>query len=887
MKKQDYVLLALVFTSTLFSHLILNTNPNSIFGSICYAQEIDPAKEQIFKEADEALQRAESGDITLLAPSTFIKANGYYQKALREYEAGESLEEVRENLQRTIEHIQVAFEKAELSKSVLRTLIQTRKEAKALEIPKRAGYIFSKAESMFGEAAMEVENGDLASARSIAKEAEREYRVTVIEALRTFVLADAKQKVKNIEATIPEESSRKATAELDKTESFIMAQETTDLAIEELIAQAHNQIQQALTFMNPEPYDLVVEELVLSTEELNVGEDAVIRSVVRNTGNQPAKGITILFMTKDDREIGRATIEHLEPAQTEEVSVTATIPRLDEYQVTVRVDPENLFAESNEQNNEIQQVFTIESLGTPIWRYIISSIAAAIFSGSGATFFTRRRQKKKVPVRDGEAFKVTGRVMKPENTPVSGAVVIVFDKRLRIEVLLGKTTTDEEGCYEVEYTVEELVEARKNQPDLVIRAFDKEDREIASSRVIYNAQQAETVDLILGEHGRRETSEYHQLMETLTPLLQNVVLTELTGEDVAFLASKIGISPQQIDYLAHSVRLGEKTKCPPEVLYGLFRQNLPTSLPELLAQSPGTQRSALETAVNNNTISATVHDFLESALERFQKLAVDHVLEPLEPLPPGTTSLGDLLSTVQGITPERQKEFLKLYLQHQGSIEDFWEKLRENAEFREAVDDLQLTLQLGVLSQNHLPMVKKLKELNRDGTIPSLRDLARLDVDSWSELINTPVPDDNNMLMFSVNWTSELQDSLDNGDIPDELRQSFADSYSSFFLAVGDPTNELLLSAGASISLEEAGNRWLIIDNERTYTVSKEEDKLSIYSSIIGAPPDVPGENGVEKIRNYAKTMSVMLSAILTKKVDIDWLLRFGSTVGDGFTPSR
>ena len=864
MKKQNYIWLILVFISMLFFHLTFNAGYDSIFDGICYAQEIDPAKEQIFKEAEEALQRAEAEDMTLLSPSNFTKANEFYHKALEDYEAEENQEKVRENLQRAIEYVDTAFGKAKLSKSVLESLIQTRKEAKALDIPKSAAYIFSKAESMFGEAAMKVEDGDLASARSIAKNTEKEYRVAVIEALRKLALADARNKLKNIEHTIPQESARKAKAELDKTESFILAKKATDFAIGKLIAEVHTRIQQALASMNAGPYDLMIEELVLDTEELHVGEDTVIRSSVRNVGNQPAEGITVLFLTKEEREIGRATIEHLDPAQAKEVNITATIPKLDEYLITVRVDPENLITESNEQNNEMQQFFAVESLGSSLWKYIVSCLASALFSGSGATFYIRKRRRKVpvgVPIKD-EVFKVTGHIMKPDNTPISGAVVTVFDKNLRSEALLGKTTTNEEGNYEIEYSTEEFHKMKKNQPDLVVRASDQEDRDIASSKVIYNARQAEIVDLIQDGRDIEPASEYQKLMETLAPLLQDTVLAELTEEDITFLASKIGVFPQQITDLIHSAQLGEKAKCPMEVFYGLFRQNFPTSMSALLAQSPEAQRNTLETAISNNIVPATVRDFLDAVLERFQELVVENALEPLEPLPSGTTHLGDLLNTVQGVTAEQRREFLKLLVSHRAPYEGFWEELRENAEFREAVDDLQFTLQLGVLTQNHLPMVKKLKTLEWNGRIPSLQDLAMLDVDGWLKLINTPGSDDeNNMLMFSIDQISELQDSLDNGNIPEELRQSFAD-------------NELPLSDEASISFEEAGNRWLIADNEWKYTVSREEDKLSIYSNIIGAPPNVPGENGVEKIKNYAKAMSVTLHAILTNKIGIDWLLR-------------
>ena len=83
------------------------------------------------------------------------------------------------------------------------------------------------------------------------------------------------------------------------------------------------------------------------------------------------------------------------------------------------------------------------------------------------------------------------------------------------------------------------------------------------------------------------------------------------------------------------------------------------------------------------------------------------------------------------------------------------------------------------------------------------------------------------IVVSDVNWTSELQDSLDSGCIPDELRRSFVD-------------NEFPFSDSASISLEETGSRWLITDNDRTYIASREQDRLNIYDSRL--------ENALDKL---------------------------------------
>ena len=271
MNKQICLWLTLVLTSMFFFHLSSGDDHNSIFGALCYAQESDQSRERMFKDAKEALQKAEAGDVILLSPGNFARANEAYYNAQRDYEAGESIEKVQQNLQRAIYYIGVASEKAGISRSVLKQLIQTRKEAKSLEIPERAAYIFSKAESMFSDAAMMVENDNLAGARSAARDAEKEYRLAVIEGLSKFTLADASRKIKALEPTIPGESVRKARAELSSIEAFIESKGTTDFAIGELISEVQNRIQNALTLASTKPVAPKSEEPARSPEKSDAG----------------------------------------------------------------------------------------------------------------------------------------------------------------------------------------------------------------------------------------------------------------------------------------------------------------------------------------------------------------------------------------------------------------------------------------------------------------------------------------------------------------------------------------------------------------------------------------------------------------------------------------
>ncbi len=328
-------------------------------------------------------------------------------------------------------------------------------------------------------------------------------------------------------------------------------------------------------------------------------------------------------------------------------------------------------------------------------------------------------------------FRVEGTLLQANGTPVAGMTVKAFDRNLRIETLLGEDSTNQAGRYQISYRADNFLRSGKQRPDLIVRAFDSQAEEIASTREpIYNARPVEKVDLIVGNEEYKGPTEYQQLMNALSPLLKDLELSELTDEDVKFLAGKTGIAFEQIIHLVLAVRFATQTELPPQVFYGLFRQNFPTSLPSLIAQNPDTLKTALETAVKNNIVPETIPP--EQVLERFQELVVDHAFEPLEPLPNGKTTLGELIGTVQ-ITQQQQRDFINRYVGHQGTIEEFWQDLEET-EFQPSVQELQYTLQLGVLTGNYLPLIEHLKQLD---SICGLRDLAGLEFDDWKDMVET------------------------------------------------------------------------------------------------------------------------------------------------------
>lgn len=339
-------------------------------------------------------------------------------------------------------------------------------------------------------------------------------------------------------------------------------------------------------------------------------------------------------------------------------------------------------------------------------------------------------------------YRVQGRLLQPDGSPVVGAVILAFDKDLHREKLLGQTNTDNKGKYVIRYTIDKLCSPDKRHADLVVRAFDKEGKEIATSPVIFGAAPRQVVDLVVSKTAYRGPSEYSRLCIQLDPLLQNVDVTKLTEEDIAYLAGKTGLDSTRIAYFVQSQKLAkesdtaEESGVSPEAFYGLFRQGLPTSLPVLLTHDSSMLRKALLTAIKENIISEEFKESVRETLVKLENLIVYYAFK--EPELPEQSSLGDLLS-ITDLPEEKRKAFLHKYLEHTGSIEDFWQDLREDVDFGDKpVENLQFTLQLGTLTQNHVPLVKALQQIHKPH---SLRDFVNLDQGDWEELIDLKIDD--------------------------------------------------------------------------------------------------------------------------------------------------
>lgn len=333
-------------------------------------------------------------------------------------------------------------------------------------------------------------------------------------------------------------------------------------------------------------------------------------------------------------------------------------------------------------------------------------------------------------------YMVNGTVLYADGNPFSGSLVRVVDRDLRHEQRLGETRTDREGYYEIHYGPEQFARAEKGSADLLVRALSPEGEEVAHSEILFNARAKETIDLVVGNEVYRGLSEYEELIKLLTPVCDGVSFAELKEDeehqDVSFLSGETGIDPQRIEFLATAHRLLEKTDIPAEIFYGLIREGMPTDLRALLMQSPELLRRALVRAVEENLIPIQFGEQIDETLDLLQGLIVQQAFEQPAEEKEGA-GVVDLLKTV--LEEGQQQEFVAEYVAHKGPVKTFWQKLREKPEFSERVPELQFTLQLGVLTRNHLPLITELQRKRHEGEIATVSDLSRYSEERWLELV--------------------------------------------------------------------------------------------------------------------------------------------------------
>ena len=365
---------------------------------------------------------------------------------------------------------------------------------------------------------------------------------------------------------------------------------------------------------------------------------------------------------------------------------------------------------------------------------------------------------------DAASFTVEGKVTSRSRAGVDGLKVHIVDKNCGEDVVLKHepTKTDENGAYRVAFAMADLRRGRgKERPDLQARV-SRDDKFLGASEVRYNASEHETLNVLLTDEAASALpSEHESLVDVLAANCQHSLrdLQETDDrQDITYLANKTGWDARAVALAALGDQFSARARdaegnasIEPALFYALFRAGLPANEAALYQTDPKSAEAIWKQAIEQGVIPAGLEDGLPAAVERFQELAAQHVLDA--PALVGVSSLKEILSVSLGEDPdpqrqkEKEEQFAGLYTRHRGDLPTFWQAVRD-AFGEPAEKRLKLDGQLAYLTLNNAPLIRKLhRKLHEAGGQDGLTDALHLveegyhRAEKWQEVIgNDPIP---------------------------------------------------------------------------------------------------------------------------------------------------
>lgn len=352
------------------------------------------------------------------------------------------------------------------------------------------------------------------------------------------------------------------------------------------------------------------------------------------------------------------------------------------------------------------------------------------------------------PAAEEPRYLVDGHVTWPDGAPAVGIVVRAVDQDLRTEQPLGpyaphfeqESRTDEAGYYAIAYAAGQFASAEDDSADLIVRALGADGAVAAASPVLFNAPPRHTIGLQVSGAVAGQPSEYERVVARVAPLLADVdppVLTSLRDSDQPFLTGETGLSQAWIEALLTAADLCRgaealDTTIPADAFYGLVREGVTGTWPWLLAQRTAGLSAALAAAAGDGIVPAVIGAQAGRLAVTIMSVAARQAVVS-QPDDGGPRPLAQML-TPAGLTAGQQEVVVTAAATADGSPSQFWDDLAGQPGFTDAaqVARLQLTVQLGLLTGNHTPLVQEILATQQLST-PA--DLVGLDVAAWERLL--------------------------------------------------------------------------------------------------------------------------------------------------------
>ena len=499
------------------------------------------------------------------------------------------------------------------------------------------------------------------------------------------------------------------------------------------------------------------------------------------------------------------------------------------------------------------------------------------------------------PAPAAEGFMVTGLVASPQRGGVAGIDVTIVDRNVGADVVLAQAATDGRGRYAASLDPAAVDQRGKALPDLQAQVRDGE-QVVAASRVAYDADRDETLDVLLPAGATVVTTEHDALTAALGAHA-DIELDELveddTRQDVTYLANKTGWDARAVALASLSTSFAKQAQeaganaLAPEHFYALMRAGVPATPDALFSLDPTTVGTTIKSAIEAEVVPATVADTLDEAIKSYAQVSAAHALDTAAL--PGAAKLSDLLTLSLGDDAERQRKFAEIAVAHRADPSKMWDDVAAAFD-PPTVARLRLDGQLALLTLDNAPLIGALHDAHAaEKPLLATADLVTGGyhrAERWAPLVAGRVPEqipgDNDeareaaysdLLAAQVRLsfpTAVLADLVTKGDVKlsaDGAQQApvgeFLAAHADAFAIGMQPIDQYVARADVEI---DAGVRTQIKRLQRVYQLTPDDHTMSalLANDIDSAMKVVHyGVTGIEPLVGDIRSAQMIVSKAL------------------------
>lgn len=333
------------------------------------------------------------------------------------------------------------------------------------------------------------------------------------------------------------------------------------------------------------------------------------------------------------------------------------------------------------------------------------------------------------------SYMIQGNLVFDNGLPAAAVTVRLYNVGFAGQDLkLGESQSDAQGKYTISYSL-----AQGSLPNLQVRVLDAGSKEVTISTTKFNAQQSETLNLVVPASIQPLSSEFQRLAADMEKRIGSIARLGQAQEggarqDLTLLNQSTNWDARLVALAALAAQQTSSTGLGQDALYALYRIGLPTDS-SLLAMVPSsTIQKALMKAAQAGVVSMN-KDQIGAATTSFQNFARKTCLGLVTT--GAVSSFNDLLTTTLADAQQRSA-FADLYFSNPSAGASFWTQAANLKIPAQTLQTLQLQGKFLYLTFNNGPLAQKLQQ--DIGSLSNLSLIADKDYytgDTWKQALTS------------------------------------------------------------------------------------------------------------------------------------------------------